>query len=427
MTIKAKEIIEGLLFDTEVYVGPSITGEPGPDLSDIDDDDIRVDGYVVDTNQSKKRSIQPLQSLFGFDLIESNGNFKAVRRGGSVVAVIEEGAPNGFLQDRSGDTFEEDREQEADVPVEVHIEFFRGPSAARTREEADYRKTTVQERRITRSFDTGAPAFIPNDRNETIRVPAACTTSTAQAAAFQILTEADIGRTRYKIRLPRDYLYLEQSDPVELVFKDRFRVRGRIARIDVGRDLSLRVDVVREDFGQYDIYEPSPAGSQQLLQRIDTGDAGTGRTNVVQIIGGRIRIFLLDIPILADDGLLGPSGDSNRVTGYWALSKVQDPEDPVASLTWTSDDRSAVLLRRSQDDATATRLGSVPAGLPYGTIIGTMPDPDSLWAFNPNQRILVNMGFIDPGAVANVRYEDLVGGMVDGFDSDNNPDRKSVV
>ena len=390
MAIKVVDVIDQLLTENEVYVGSSLAAMDRADLRDIDDDDIAIDGYAVQDNEAQKDTIRPLGFLFNFDMVEQDGIFKAVRRGHDPVVTIREDAPNGFIRERNGETHQEDRTQEAEIPTEINVEYLNT--------DRDYQTDTASARRIVRPYPTTY-----NRRKETVRLPLAIKPDQAVAAAEVALYEADTQRTRYRIRLPRDYLYLVESDVVELVLKDGYTFRARIDRMDIGADLSIRLRVVQETAGEYQTTEVAPDGVRVPI-RSGEGGLFRPRKQLPQPPEGpqppqtAVVLSLLDTPLLRDADAAVVTVPP-RAVGYWAGARAGDE-------AW----RGGSLLRRDPVTDATQVAGTTAKGMTYGTAVTVLGAATvGKWSIDRVASVDVR---IDGGAarMESITFERLVAG-----------------
>ena len=305
MTVKARDIINALLVEEGRFIGSSLAASNRADLTDIDDDDLSVNGYAVSETEAQKDTIRPLSRLFDFDVIERDGTFAAVRRGHEPVVEIREGAPNGFVRMRDGETHEEERTQEAEIPTEISVEYLNPDN--------DYQTATASAKRIVSPVPTTY-----NRRKEVIRLPLAVLPDQATAAAEVALYEADTQRTRFRIRLPRDYMYLVESDVILLILKDGYSFRARIMRMDIGKDYSVLLDVVQEAAGEYRKTEVRNDG---VIVPVRPGSGGSPKVSLApREVGGDVVLFLLDTPLLRDADAAVVTVPP-RAIGYWAAAR----------------------------------------------------------------------------------------------------------
>jgi hypothetical protein len=79
-----------------------------------------------------------------------------------------------------------------------------------------------------------------------------------QADRRAALATAWLGRSSYEAALPPDWLRLEPTDVVDVVFPSGTQFRMRLTRVDVGADFSLRLEGVSETVARYVSAPPSP-------------------------------------------------------------------------------------------------------------------------------------------------------------------------
>ena len=100
--------------------------------------DHMIQGYILDKPMSARTAIEPLMTLFGFDIIATSGQLKAITRSSSPVLAL---LPDDILDQKDGSLFKITRAQESELPHELSVTFLDG--------DRDYLSASVSSRRLT--------------------------------------------------------------------------------------------------------------------------------------------------------------------------------------------------------------------------------------------------------------------------------------
>jgi hypothetical protein len=168
-------------------------GESRYDVSQLSSD--IVDGYVIARQTTVRAAIDALRPAYFFDMTESQGIIKAVKRGGSAVATIDDadlGAHDAGGE--SPDPLKTVRRMEVELPRSVNVKYLLAAD--------DYSQSTKQAKRLIGS----------SGDEQTIEVPLVLTDTKAQEVAEVNLHAAWAERLSYQFTLPRKYSYLEPTD-----------------------------------------------------------------------------------------------------------------------------------------------------------------------------------------------------------------------
>jgi hypothetical protein len=188
--------------DTLDHVTAAILTRAGYGAGDFDVSalsDTSLNGYVLDDPMTAAKAIEPLQVYQPFDLIETSGRLRAVLRGNTACATID----NADLQASTSDKIEPPvavtRLQELDLPLEITVDYI---DASR-----DYETGTQRARRLaTRGAKAVAKLSLP------IVATASKAKQIAEARLYSLWSERDKAR----IFLSRKHLALDPSDVVSL-------------------------------------------------------------------------------------------------------------------------------------------------------------------------------------------------------------------
>jgi hypothetical protein len=304
----------------------------GLGLSDIDVADLgaTVPGYVIGRQTTVRGAIEPLAQAYFFDAAESDDALRFRTRGRPPAATIDADLLLP-LDERTFERWRERRTQELELPERVSVVYMdRG---------ADYQQGTQSEKR------TSLPLPTMHSRNQSsVELALALDATTAKQIAAKTLYSAWIERSAYEAELPADWLRLDPTDVVDVVFESGSTFRTRITRLDVGADFSLAVKGVSEAAATY-------------VSNV-AADGGSGKP--VQIVGGQAatRLILPDLPLLRDTDDTGGSG--SRI--YYLMGGFGGTGWPGASLYRSADGTAWAQVGRSLSEAawgaTANALGT---------------------------------------------------------------------
>jgi Putative phage tail protein len=165
------------------------------DLTALADD--MVDGYAIATQTSVREAISALQPVYNFDLIESGGKIKAVKRGGAIVATVPD-ADLGAYEDGSQPVEPMDltRAIEIGLPRRLTVEYLLAAT--------NYSKATKYASRLTGSSNEEA----------TMDFPMVLSDTKGQGVAETNLHGMWVARIPSRFTLPYEYAYLEPTDVV---------------------------------------------------------------------------------------------------------------------------------------------------------------------------------------------------------------------
>jgi hypothetical protein len=168
-------------------------GESRYDVSQLSSD--IVDGYVIARQTTVRAAIDALRPAYFFDMTESQGVIKAVKRGGSAVATIDDADLAAHdAGSESPDPLKTVRRMEVELPRVVNVKYLLAAD--------DYSQSTKQAKRLIGS----------SGDEQTIEVPLVLTDTKAQEVAEVNLHAAWAERLSHQFTLPRKYSYLEPTD-----------------------------------------------------------------------------------------------------------------------------------------------------------------------------------------------------------------------
>lgn len=316
-----------------------LCGRAGLGLADIDVAELTpsVPGYVIGRQTTVRGAIEPLAQAYFFDAAESDDTLRFRNRGRTPVATI----PAEYLvplDSQTGESWRERRTQEVELPERVAVVYMD--------RDADYQQGTQSEKRASLPLPT------MHSRNQaSLELALAIDATTAKRIAAKTLYSAWIERSAYEAELPPDWLRLDPTDVVDVVFATGSTFRTRINRLDVGADFSLAIKGVSETAATY---------VSSVI-----ADGGSGKP--VQLVGANAatRLILPDLPLLRDVDDSGGAG--SRI--YYLMAGFGGPGWPGAALYRSADGSAWAQAGRALSEAawgaTANALGSPRS--PFGT------------------------------------------------------------
>jgi hypothetical protein len=263
-----------------------------------------VTGYAVTDTLSPRDALAPLATAFGFEAVESGGEnesvLRFVMRGTAPVAALDENAL--VLPDDAAASVRLSRAQESDLPQASRLTYIDGAR--------DYAAGSVEARRLSGASLRVASSSLPIVMDQ----------GQASAVGERLLQDAWVMRESAAFALPPSRLALEPADEIVLSVGGRQRRLRLTAVADAG---GRAIEAVATDPSLYDRSGPvSLPGLRQALTP-----------------PGRVLLFLLDLPWLADD--------QNTAAPF--LAAYADPwPGPVAVMRSATDDNYVL-------DATLTR------------------------------------------------------------------------
>ena len=279
-----------------------------------------IDGYVVTSRQTVRSCLEELASVFFFDMTESDGVLKFIKRGGVSAETID--ISQLIPPDDSGDALTITRTQELDLPREVDIVYL-----SRTQ---NYESgTQVAQRQTTNAVDY-----------TTLSVNVVLTDEEAKTIAEVSLYTTWAGRTQFGFTLPPQYAQLEPTDIIEIT-SGTITYAMRITNTKLLRNGQQDVTAVSEDVSAYQFYT-APANNQ----------------NITEIPGSvsNTQLALLDLPAFPTDAV---------TDSYLRYFVAGLGSNWVGAAIYRSDDGKATYGVMQSTTAEAT-LGSVLNNVPNG-------------------------------------------------------------
>lgn len=252
-----------------------------------------VAGYGISRKASARANLEPLQRAYWFDLVESQGKIKAIKRGGNSVATIS--VDDLILLDAPG----------ADAPVPAHVSRAADApnevSVIYYAEGSDYQQGAQSERRVT----------AVSEQSVSVELPLVLSDDRAKQAAKVLLYDAWMERSTRRIATTRKWAAVEPGDVVTVQDGDA----QYVVRVASRRDSGARIDFDVVDSAAA-LYSPNAVG----------GSVGGGQT--VAAPAGPTKFVPLDIPLLRD--VDDYPGYYVALCGYvsgWTGAKVYESAD----------------------------------------------------------------------------------------------------
>ena len=326
-----------------------LCGRAGLGMPDIDVAELTsaVPGYVIGRQTSVRGAVEPLAQAFFFDAVESDDALCFRNRGRPPAATIPADALLP-LDSRTGESWRERRMQEVELPERVSVVYMD--------RDADYGQGAQSAKRASLPLPT------MHSRNQAgLELALAIDATTAKRIAERTLYSAWIERSAYEAELPPDWLRLDPTDVVDVVFATGSTFRTRITRLDIGADYSLAVKGVSET---------AAAHVSSVI-----ADGGSGRP--VQLVGANAatRLILPDLPLLRDMDDAGGAG--SRV--YFMMAGFGGPGWPGAA------------LYRSDDGSAWAQVGRALSEAAWGATVNALGAPRSPFATDEENSLTVFM------------------------------------
>lgn len=207
----------------------------------------QVEGYVLNSQQTIRDTIESLKAAYFFDIVESDNILKFIPRGGTSVQTIPESDLIPRQGSDNGELFKITRAQEIELAKRINIVYLNRL--------ANYQSSTqYSQREITSSKETA-----------TIDLPIVFSDQRAKNIADITLFSDWVARTSYQFDLPLKYCKLEPSDIITVTVSG---VTHRMRIVSTQRNVSgiIRVRAVAEDISTYDFYTAPGTSSELLLE-----------------------------------------------------------------------------------------------------------------------------------------------------------------
>ncbi len=238
-----------------------------PDMYDVSSLVDPVEGFIINNRQTIRAHLEALRAVYFFDVVESNGRLKFIKRGQSVAQTIEHDDLVPGTDDDLRETVTIVRTQELELPDRVDVQYINRVNHYQAANQLAQRDEGSAEDKVT------------------ITAPIVFSDAQARSIAESILYAAWIGRLTYQFTLPPKYVLLEPSDVITLNVSGVAH-RMRMVETTMARGGQQQVSAISEDISAYDFYTDPGDTVTDIEAR-----AGTAESNVI----------LLDLPALPND------------------------------------------------------------------------------------------------------------------------------
>ena len=238
-----------------------------------------VEGYVIARQASVRSAIEPLQSGFFFDAVESNNTLKYVKRGGASAATI---STSDLAAHTHGSAMPDQlpiaRQQEVELPASVNVVYVN--------KGADYQQSTQQSKRIT----------VQSQQAISVELPIVMLDNKARQVAEVLMFDAWTQRVKYQALVSRKYALVEPTDVITVTSSTATHTL-RVTKKDEGRGGVIKLEAVAELGAVYT--QISPGGGSLV-------------PDPTIPLAGPTKLALMDIPMLRD---------SDNDWGYYAAAR----------------------------------------------------------------------------------------------------------
>jgi hypothetical protein len=259
-----------------------ICGQVGLTPADLDVSALTdtVSGYVISRQSDAKSILQQLGQAYFFDAVESDDLLRFVKRAGwASIATIPQ-SDLAAVDAQTGELLPETRTNEVELPRRLSVRYLD--------RDHDYQQGTQSAQRIA----LPSPASYSSQDNS-IDLPIVLTATEALRIGERALFSAYVERSSYRARLPWRYARLEPTDVATVALDSVLAVPIRIARLDVGADMTLDLGGLSADAA---IWLPSAIA----------GDGGSIPPQAI-VTDAPTRLLLPDLPLLRDSDDAGGS------------------------------------------------------------------------------------------------------------------------
>lgn len=219
-----------------------------------------VDGYIITQVGTCRSRLEELQAGYFFDMAESDGKIKFVKREDqeSQVTIPEDDfIPTSKSPIRQ--IVSMTRTQELDLPQKVTVGYLNRLSNYQQSTQISQRQTTFSVQQST----TSLPLVLSNQDAKNI--------------ADTTLYSAWIGRNSFSFKLPPKYVYLEPTDIITLTINN-VEHEVRLTSIKISQFGLLECTASSEDVATYDFYLTPGSGITATLTQPSTLSFQTGST-----------------------------------------------------------------------------------------------------------------------------------------------------
>lgn len=316
-TIDTEEVSQG-------YVARLICRSAGYADADINTEQIDAQmmiGYMRNAVMPGRGALDPLHSLGFFDVIESDGQIKCVKRGNATVRRLEEDQLGAFIDgDQPPAAIAGTKALDLDLPVQVRVHYL-SPS----------RDLEADEQLSLPRVNTDAVGVADVD------LAAVLTDDQAAQIAEVLANDLWQSRNAKQITLDQSQLELDPSDNIEVPLDGRYQ-RMRIVNFDDKGQLVRNAALVLDDDGAY--------------ISVRTGEVSVYESPSV-IVASPVEAFYLDLPALRAE---------DDDAGFYAVARPVVPSGRFAGGS----------IYRSSDGNAYAKVATFSAAATMGTIANVL-------------------------------------------------------
>ena len=260
------------------------------DISNLNEN---VEGFIIEDRSSLRDILSTLATPYFFDVTESDGKIKFIKRGGETVAELTEDDLMPLADSDNRQRLMKSRKADLELPKQIEISYM-----SRT---ANYTKGTQISQRQT----------VNSQEKISIDLPLVFSDQIAKQISDKSLYTAWINRTFYKFSLSRKYSFIDPGDIVTLTLDG---VENKIRVTSVSLATFLEIEGLAEDISTYDFYT-DPADTK-IIEEVPKPISNT-------------IMELLDLPAF-------PSDSTN--TNYLRIAVAAEKDNWKGSNIYRSDD-----------------------------------------------------------------------------------------
>lgn len=208
-----------------------------PDQIDCSELTDTLDGFVLYQRGSVREALEQLMMAFPFDIVETEGILKAVKRGKPITLSFDADRCLPVVEGEQRVTIEMRREQEFDLPAEVEIIYLN--------------RLNGYNAGAQRAFKMGADAR----GKHALKLSVVLSDQQAKVIAERTMAARWMERNRFAFQLPIAYAALEPGDVVQCE-NGLTQYTMRIEAIQFGKPGIVRIEAVEEDPSLYESYIP---------------------------------------------------------------------------------------------------------------------------------------------------------------------------
>jgi hypothetical protein len=286
-----------------------------------------IQGYPINQMSTGADIFAQLLSLHQIDCVESDGKLKFVPRGQTSVATLVQRELGDVGGD--GNYWASTRVQEMELPFYLTFKFS----------DADlgYQPGSAYAKRIAAPANT-----MFSKKKSQIEVPLVTNSTVAHRMAERLLYTLWQSRTTYSSVVGWKYLWLDCADPVTVQLDNGDVYRVRMTTMDVGADLSIRLQAASED---NDTYSSAAVGAVSTMPV----------SVIPAVVSG--KLLVLDVPLLRDTDAQA----AGMSLIYYGAGQRRT--------AWAGG-----TLFTSTDQQTYTVRSSLPAATTWGTAVDRLGD-----------------------------------------------------